>query len=53
MTTLQGVIPLLQKGDYIATLDLKNAYLHIPMFRGHWKYLRFVIDNTHYTSSRY
>ena len=30
----QGVIPVLRKGDYLATLDLKDAYLHIPICKG-------------------
>ena len=48
MTTLQGVIPLIRQGDYLATLDLKDAYLHIPMCQAHRKYLRFMIEGTHY-----
>mgnify|MGYP002805186532 CR=1 FL=1 len=48
MTTLQEVIPLLNKGDYTTTIDLKDAYLYIPMNQGHRRYLRFVINRVHY-----
>lgn len=35
MTSLQEVIPQLQEGDYMATIDLKDAYLHIPINKRH------------------
>ena len=43
-----GVIPLIRKGEYLATLNLKDAYLHIPVCKSHRKYLSFIIGSTHY-----
>lgn len=48
MCTLQEIISQLQKGDYLAAIDLKDAYLHIPMNKRHGKYLRFLHNKTHY-----
>ena len=30
-----------EKGDWLAKIDLKDAYLTVPMAKGHQKYLRF------------
>ena len=35
MVTLQEVIPLLQEGDFMAALDLKDMYFHIPIHPAH------------------
>ena len=43
METLQGILPSLSKGLWLASLDLKDAYFHIPMHRDTWKFLRFSI----------
>lgn len=48
MVTLQDVIPLLQQGDFMATLDLKDLYFHITINPALCKYLRFVIAVKHY-----
>lgn len=48
MTSLQEVIPQLQRGDFMATIDLKDAYLHIPINHKHKHLLRFVIHQNHY-----
>lgn len=33
----QAVLP----GDWFATIDLKDAYFHIPIKRNHWWFLHF------------
>ena len=38
ISSLKGV---LQKGDFMGRLDLKDAYLSVPVAREHWKLLRF------------
>lgn len=48
MTTLQEVIPQLQQGDYMANIDLMDAYLHYPMNPRDRRFLRLIIIKTHY-----
>lgn len=43
MDTLTSVISLVQKGDWAISLDLEDAYLHIPIHKSHRKYLRFCL----------
>ena len=33
---------LLREGDYLVKIDLKDAYLTVPIWKGHQKYLRFL-----------
>ena len=33
---------LLKKGDYMVKIDLKDAYLTVPIWQNHQKYLRFL-----------
>lgn len=39
--TLIKVLNLVNKNNWAISLDLKDAYLHIPMHQNHRKYLRF------------
>ena len=48
MDTLNKVINLTKKGDWAISIDLTDAYLHIPIFQGHRKYLRFCIKGKAY-----
>lgn len=48
METLRSIIQALQKGDWAISLDLKDAYLQIPVYPPHRKYLRFCISGIHY-----
>jgi ribonuclease HI len=41
MVTLQVVLSHLQKGDWMASLDLKDAYFHVPVQPGFRPFLRF------------
>ena len=41
MSTLKDVKKNLQPGDWAVTLDLKDAYLHVPVHRRHRRFLRF------------
>ena len=43
MDTMSKVLNLVKKGDWAVTLDLKDAYLHVPIFQKHRKYLRFCV----------
>ncbi len=52
MEGLQTLKDLLKPGDWLAKVDLKDAYFAIPINPSHRKYLRFVVDNpTRPTSS--
>ena len=48
METLQKVIKAVKPKDWLVALDLKDAYLHIPILSRHRKFLRFRIDNQSY-----
>lgn len=39
---------LVKPGDYLATIDLKDAYFSIPIFPGDRKYFRFLWNKTLY-----
>lgn len=48
MITIQEVLQLLNAGDYMVSLDLQDAYFHIPIHRNHKKFLRFAVQGRHY-----
>ena len=48
MDTLQKVINLVKKGDWAISIDLTDAYLHIPIHVSHRKFLRFHIKGQSY-----
>jgi hypothetical protein len=41
METLRSILQTLQLDDWLYSLDLKDAYLHVPIHVKHRKYLRF------------
>jgi hypothetical protein len=43
MVTLRSVIKAVQPGDWLYSLDLKDAYFHIPVRPSHRKFLRFAM----------
>ena len=48
MDTLQKVINLAKPGDWAISIDLADAYLHIPIFPKHRQFLRFCFQNRCY-----
>ncbi|KAK3101176.1 hypothetical protein FSP39_001539 [Pinctada imbricata] len=48
METLRTIISALEIGDWVASIDLKDAYLHIAIYPQDRKYLRFCVGNQHY-----
>ncbi|KAJ1137758.1 hypothetical protein NDU88_004154 [Pleurodeles waltl] len=48
MLTLAQVLLALNKGDWMVSVDLQDAYFHIPILKSHRKYLRFVVGSQHY-----
>ena len=48
METFRTIRLALKVGDWAITLDLRDAYFHVPIFPSHRRFLRFVYKNTHY-----
>lgn len=48
MDTMSTVLNLVKTGDWAISLDLKDAYLHIPIYPKHRKYLRFCVKGVVY-----
>ena len=48
MENLNLVIEALHPGNWLAAIDLKDAYFHVPIHTSHYKYLRFAIQNKMY-----
>ena len=48
MEDIRCVKDLLNRGDYMCKLDLKDAYLSIPITQSHRKYLKFAWQGTVY-----
>ena len=44
MCTPQIIIPTLRQGDWLASIDLKDAYYHVPITQKHRPYLRFAFQ---------
>jgi hypothetical protein len=45
MEALQNILSLVSPGDWMYSLDLKDAYLHVPVHLFFCKYLRFAFRN--------
>ncbi|KAG1139408.1 hypothetical protein G6F36_015952 [Rhizopus arrhizus] len=41
METIQQVSLMVQPGDYMTSIDLSDAFLHLPVHPEHRRYLRF------------
>ncbi|XP_063784392.1 uncharacterized protein LOC134933255 [Pseudophryne corroboree] len=48
MESLRAVIASLEGGDLMVSLDIKDAYLHVPIYPPHQAYLRFAVQDCHY-----
>ena len=48
MLTLKNVQQLIQQGDFAFSIDLQDAYLHIPIVKHHHHFLHFVWHNLPY-----
>ncbi|KAJ1095605.1 hypothetical protein NDU88_000764 [Pleurodeles waltl] len=48
MLTLAQVLWALNKEDWMVSVDLQDAYFHIPILKSHRKYLRFMVGSPHY-----
>ena len=48
MDTMSKVISLVKPKDWAISLDLTDAYLHIPIYQSHRQYMRFCVQNQCY-----
>ena len=49
MPTTKLVWQLIQLGNYVFSIDLKDAYLHIPIVKHHWCiFFNFVLQKERY-----
>ena len=48
MESLRSVIASLLPGEFLASVDIQDAYLHVPIAESHQRYLRFAIGDRHY-----
>ena len=48
MPTIRHVWQLIQDDDYAFSIDLQDAYLHIPIVKHHCHFLQFVWHNVPY-----
>ena len=48
METFRTICQTLMKDDWVITIDLKDAYVHVPIFPGHRWLLRFHFQRRHY-----
>ena len=48
MPTVRHIWQLIQCGDYAFLVDIKDAYLHIPIIKHHHWFLKFVWQNMPY-----
>ena len=50
MESLQGILLYLLERLFVASLDRKDAYFHVPMHRDSWTFLRFSITGRQFQS---
>ncbi|XP_013909106.1 PREDICTED: ubiquitin carboxyl-terminal hydrolase 7-like [Thamnophis sirtalis] len=48
MSSLKSILQGIRKGDFLASVDLTEAYLHIPILPAHRQFLRFSHKSRHY-----
>ena len=48
MVSLQAIFPLIQSGDFLTSIDMLDAHLHIPIHMNFQKFLRFAVRCNHY-----
>lgn len=48
MIILQSILPLITKDAWLASIDLKDAYLHVSICPQHCRFLHFAVGSAHY-----
>lgn len=48
MHSLRSILSAVRQGDLLQSMDLHEAYLHMPIHLSHWKYLRYEYAGNHF-----
>ncbi|XP_041446855.1 uncharacterized protein LOC121403130 [Xenopus laevis] len=48
MESINTIIAAVQAGDWLLSIDLKDAYLHLPIADQHQRFLRFAVGHRHF-----
>ncbi|CAJ0951244.1 unnamed protein product [Ranitomeya imitator] len=48
MESLRSVIAAMEPGEFLCSVDIQDAYLHVPICVQHQRFLRFAIEDNHY-----
>lgn len=48
MHSLRSILSCIRRGDLLQSVDLKEAYLHVPIHQDHRRFLRFEFNHMHY-----
>ena len=52
MESLEEAMMLIEEGEWLAKIDLKDAYNHLRLREEDSRYFRFQLDGVHYEWSR-
>ena len=48
MSTTADVLRTIAEGEWFPSIDLRDAYFHVPIARHHWQFLRFAYRGRHW-----
>lgn len=48
MVSLKTILAGIRQNNFMVSIDLTEAYIHVPIFPGHRKFLRFSYLGRHY-----
>ncbi|XP_044151545.1 nuclear pore complex protein Nup155 [Bufo gargarizans] len=48
MESLRSVIASLELGEFLSSIDIQDAYLHVPIALSHQRFLRFAVGSLHF-----
>ncbi|CAJ0949104.1 unnamed protein product, partial [Ranitomeya imitator] len=48
MESLRSVIASMEAQEFLCSIDIQDTYLHVPIFSGHHRFLRFAVLREHF-----